>query len=572
MARRLILTSLTRFFLFRPHSTLAIGSLISVLPIVLLGTPGGDDAGFHLQTWLDVSSQRLLLPRWAEGANFGFGDVRLIFYPPLSWLLGGNLFRFLPPAVVPGIFIFLCALISSFGMYWLARLFFSSNKSLIAGVAYTLSPYFLFDIYQRAAYAESLATAILPIAVCCLLRLRRHHGFRDVAFFSFSLGLILLANIPLAIIASLTLAALTCLEFGISRNPRFLTRAAAGALIAVALTAFYWIPVVAQRTWNNPERLVAAVTSVNDFLPPLAFADIPGMTMRVIAITCIQAGPAIFLIVWVHRKRRTAGDLRRIVTLLAVLSAVMMLPVSLPIWKLPVLRYMEIPFRWLSVVGMLYAFAAVYAFSRWRRTITAGTVLGVLSILCLPVFKHPEGLLQKYLEHVRRSTMNGEGYEDVVTDWNPRQFNLDFTSKDLPLASFVPGNAGASSFACGPDNIHVALWSAERKIIDAHCPQGSVLRFHLAYYPLWKVVANGKTVDTFYDHAGVLEVLLPAGRNQIDVSLRRPAFETAGCLLSLLTLGSCMCLIFVFPVKAGPAREHSTHLMTIHKHGKASES
>lgn len=540
MANRSVFTSLIRFFLSRPYAFLAGCALVSVLPIILLGTPGGDDFYFHQQTWLEVATQHQLLPRWTQGGNFGFGDARLIFYPPLSWLLGGNLYRIFPMRAVPGIFVFICALIASLGMYWLARIFFLRNKSIIVGAVYALSPYFLFDIYHRSAYAECLALAILPVSVCCLLQLRRHRRFRDVALFSFSLALIWLANIPLALIASLTVAVLTCVQFAISRDARFLARATAGVLIAVALTAFYWIPVIVERTWNNPARLEAQVTSVYDFIPQLAYADNPDIPIRGIPISYFQAVLALFLVVWLYRRRRTAGNLRWMLTTLAILSAVMMLPVSLPIWKLPVLRYMEIPFRWLAVWGIPYSFAMAFAFSRWRRTICTAATLGVLAILCLPAFIHPTGFIPRWLDDTRRSLLNGEGYENGVSDWDPREFNLNITARDLPLASFVPGGANASSAACGPNNIHVALWSPEHRIVDAECSADSVLRFHLAYFPLWTVVANGKPIKTFYDRAGVLEAAFPAGRNHIDISLSRPAFETSGDLLSLFALVCCI--------------------------------
>ena len=54
----------------------------------------GHDFDFHLVSWFDAQQAggtALFYPHWTPSANFGAGEPRFIFYPPLTWMLGAAL-------------------------------------------------------------------------------------------------------------------------------------------------------------------------------------------------------------------------------------------------------------------------------------------------------------------------------------------------------------------------------------------------------------------------------------------------------------------------------------------------
>jgi len=78
------------------------------MPMLVFGYQRGHDLGIHLESWMDAAAQfhqGIWYPRWASEANYGFGEPRFIFYPPVSWALGGMLGLLLPWTVVPAIFV-----------------------------------------------------------------------------------------------------------------------------------------------------------------------------------------------------------------------------------------------------------------------------------------------------------------------------------------------------------------------------------------------------------------------------------------------------------------------------------
>ena len=110
-------------------------------------------------------ARRHPLPRWAESANWGFGEPRFIFYPPLSWIMGAALGLVLPWRMVPEKFIWLALVLAGISMWYFAREWLSRREAILAALVYAVNPYHLVIVYLRSDFAE-LSLALYSL-LCC---------------------------------------------------------------------------------------------------------------------------------------------------------------------------------------------------------------------------------------------------------------------------------------------------------------------------------------------------------------------------------------------------------------------
>jgi hypothetical protein len=106
-------------------------------------------------------------PRWSPDWTFGYGYPFFIVYGPLATFVGELFHHFLGlgfEASVKAV-LALSIVISGFAMYGFVRSWLGRNAGLVAAVAFMAIPYHLVDVYVRAALAESVALAFLPLAL-----------------------------------------------------------------------------------------------------------------------------------------------------------------------------------------------------------------------------------------------------------------------------------------------------------------------------------------------------------------------------------------------------------------------
>src|ERR1700737_3619508 len=192
-------------------------ALAIISPFFWMGNASGHDFSFHVASWMDAAAQwrdGILLPRWTDGANHGFGEPRFIFYPPISWMLGAALGLVVPWIFVPAVFIVLMQTLAGMCAFALGRRLFPQRGALVCAVCYGANPYALLIVYMRSDFAEQLALAFFPLLFLAaaeaagLLDSPPPISRRAILFLAIMFAVVWLTNAPAGVVASYSLVML----------------------------------------------------------------------------------------------------------------------------------------------------------------------------------------------------------------------------------------------------------------------------------------------------------------------------------------------------------------------------
>jgi hypothetical protein len=533
-------------------------SLLIVAPFFWLGSASGHDFEFHVASWIDVAGQwkeGIVFPRWVEWANHGFGEPRFIFYPPLSWLLGAALSFVVPWSYVPVAFIVLVQTFAGLSAFALARRVLPERAALFGAVCYAANPNALLIIYMRSDYAELLASAFFPLLFLSALQLggflesRSGSVSRAAAAFSFAFAAVWLSNAPAGVMASYSVALLFAWIAFSEKSWWPLVRGAGGIALGFGLSAFYLVPAAYEQRWVNiAQALSSGLLPAQNFL--YSMIDDPEHTL----FNWIASTTAVVLIVLtgiaaLAARRRTPSETpvateekvwRALLLLGAVATLLMLRPTSILWAVLPKLRFVQFPWRWMSIVGVPFAYflAAAAAKSRFRWVWVSSVLIALAAGATF--FVRATWWDSDDVATLRAGVAAGTGFEGV-DEYDPvgdDHYNLP---EKAPEVSVLPDSSGT----VGGATVLVQRWTATEKRLRVTAVAPVRIALRLLNYPAWHVDVNGsRLIPESAADSGQMILELPAGESRVDVHFVRTADRTLGALLSLAGLLVAMLLGF----------------------------
>ncbi|MCC7359747.1 MAG: hypothetical protein IT317_09730 [Anaerolineales bacterium] len=545
--------SLARFAAVRrwwPYAALTLLCLLAAVPLANANLPCSDDGPFHLYRAVELG--RLLhlghwLPRWAPDMAQGYGYPFFNFYAPLSsyGVVALHGLGFTYPAALKAAFI-LGVWAAGLAVFWLGRALWGERAGVAAGAAYLLAPYLAYDLLFRGNLAEAWGFIWPPLALLGLHR-RGRWGWLLAAL---AYAALILTHNVFALLASPLLGAHLVLRAAQRRSWAVLARGGLALAAGLALTAYFWLPALAERGQVHADRLLVPpiFTWYTNFITPSDVLAAPQVEdpllvnpspIRAVGLVTVLLGlPAVAAALWALA-RRQANSTHAAVGFLALALAgyaFMTVEASTLIWRaLKPLELVQFPWRMLGPAALCAALlvgAGVPVLERLARR--AGRWAGALvvgGVLALLVLANNGWWYPRYCP-----TPRTVGVADLL-QYERDTHTVGTTAKGeyLPRAVGAPpqGTALAEALARGeePDRLlRLAGLTVTRAqaadpldatyTVDA--ARATVALYQQLYYPGWQAAVDGQPVAAqaapeSTGQGGLVAFELPAGTHTLRV-------------------------------------------------------
>ena len=497
----------------------------------------------------------VLLPRWAPDLSLGYGQPFFVFNPPIVyylaeiWLLAG-----MGPLTALNL---TCALIvagSAAGMFLLGRLWFGPWGGWLAAAAYVYAPYFHVDLFVRHALAEFAAFLFYPLAFYGFARYARDRDLRFLLLGGAAFAGVIASHHPAALLFAPLLLSFVVFQALQSKSLRLLLVQWAGLALGLALGASIWLPGLFERQFVKLDRLLDGYLQYTNhfvYLQQLVETNwgyglsLPGYGdgmsfslgwshLLLAGLGWVAAGGCVAVRRWIAVPRMAGRrQARRLLAFLngwCILFGVLMLAGSEWFWAtLPLLKYVEFPWRMLAPAAFCVALAAaslgpaLAGLKTWRKPALAAA----LGLLILP-----------NLQHIAPA-----GYETVdLRQWTPQQIaqrGVSVTTRNEyePLGAELPPQRA--------DQVRVVAGSAQGDL-QRHSPvywsgqieaaEQSSVEVSCFFFPGWQAFLDGGVIPIEPSPgSGLIRIAVPEGRHRLELRFERTPVRLLGDAISLVS-------------------------------------
>jgi hypothetical protein len=494
--------------------------------------------------------------RWCPIMYQGYGYPFFNFYPPVTYFLAEG-FHLLGLSEVASYTALLLGLtfVQQVFLYLFVRARWGAAAGLVAAVAYTLAPYHFANLYWRGALAEYAACALFPMSLYLFHRFLATGSALAWLGATASQGLLVATHNISALLFTAILGATVVFEWVVRPAVRPRVLAAMGSLAgALVVSAGAWMPAFFEKDLVTLDRNLAGWFDFNKhFLPARRIVlSLPGdgeplLTVGLPGVLGVLAAGVLAV----------AGRLKERATLwfylvVGLAAAFLITSWSAWIWpRVPLLPFLQFPWRFLMVASLAGAIVG----STWLSAVPQARGLRIaaaaVAIVALLAIQGPGiGFFRPQTVDPAHLTLSYFLENKEITSFD------EYTPRTVPKDP--PHRTGHARLAKGRGRILDANRDGVAYTIGVETQGPAVVQVAVFFHPGWVATVDGVPVDIRPDADGLIEVPVPGGPADVTVRYRGTVLETAGSVVSLVSvLLLAMAAVAVPLIRRRRLRQHT---------------
>ncbi len=504
----------------------------------LLGTHDLDIHQERLVEFYENVRRGIVFPIWSENAAGGIGRPVFVFVAPLPYYLGSIFLALgLDSVLATHLTMVLAAMVTVTAMYLWAGLVQGRWFGVLAALVLLTSDYFVFDSLERGALAECVAWGPLILVLYFCERYRRQPADRHIVCASLCFAAMVLAHNLTIIMAGPVIILYLGWVFWHLPKPRWddawrLSLIPVGGLL---ISGFFWFPAVYYRSTIHIERPVTGFGEYTRHIVPWSrllhvhWFFSPGDELNVVGPLFLVGA----IVVLIDKGGRSyAKAWLRLCLGLAIITLMMTLPMSIPLWRLVRwLTFLQFPWRWMMLGTLFGSALSAFALRQLPETSKAAGGLVMAGVLATGLgFAYSFGHARSKETHAQKTAADIRAQAKLLDRddafqpiWSP-EVRGPVTEERL-----VTVKQGQGSYESTIDHNY-------REVIFNNSSPTRVL-ISTAFYPTWQLSLRGAAVEfAGSPNAGMIELALPQGSGRLVLEQKATGVMIMARVTSALTI------------------------------------
>lgn len=526
-----------------------------------LGMISGHDteaAMFKAEEFFNAIKDGEFPVRWAKRLDYGLGQPTFTFTYVMPYFL-----MLLPQILGSGpiwafkIIMSLSFPFSAFLAYLWLKKHFSFRPAFLAGLIYAYVPYHLANVYVRGAIGETVAACFLPLAFWGLDRVIEKPNFFNTAVAALTIAVVILSHPFYGLVFSVGWLGYLAVRF--KKDKKTLMMAFMALVWGYVICAFYIVPAWTYKNLTFLDRLESYFMEKQYFVTldrliysPWGFAganelDRDPMSVQIGVVSLVLFLGWIIVVVFSRKARKeTNFPVSVFFALASLLSVIMMLKISLPVWKLvPILQNLQFPWRLLFVTNLGTTYCAGFVLNQLNPIKIAELkksllFLGIIFIIILVNQKYWN--VGRYFPFVDQ-TVGPIGYPGTLTMlleetpvWHQR-------IQEANPYNFVQNAAGRAI------SLTSLVWKTNYHKFDVVTNEAIVMNDKTHYWPGWKVWVDGVETPTLDPNnkisQGLITFAVDSGHHIVETRLMEPTLNIMADIISLVSMGVALGILLL---------------------------